>query len=503
MKDFLSYIVWVSCATLWATVCFVIPDFVGTPIDGLLGLFQVMTYISACGLGIFFLIYIFGCSRVLCVVTLPIFYIIGAAISFYRFGYHTALTPMLLEVILHTNPEEAMGVISWQVIIWVMANLCIAIGMIWIRWNKLQLSYGLIHFIIVIFLSFGYSNCNTRLHRGLCQRFPYNVPYTIKEYSTSLRALEVKRDIPHYERATTPDTLTIVFIIGESTRADHLYLNGYKRQTTPRLSDRRNIISFSSIYSEQTHTLACLPYILTRADSLHTERQYSEKSFISIFRNLGFYAAWISNQDLGTSFSPFLHECDTTIFANAGKSVYVLAKWMDEELLPPMNMLRTTYTPSKSIFILHTIGSHWYYNHHVPDRMQIFKPTTTNKVVMNNSIDQIVNSYDNTILYMDYFMDTVISSLENDMALVIYQSDHGEALGEDGLFLHGHDIPQEQNPACVIWYSDKYAAANPKKIRALIANKDKRYRTDYLFYSILYAAGIEAEGDNAQVNIFR
>ena len=104
---------------------------------------------------------------------------------------------------------------------------------------------------------------------------------------------------------------------------------------------------------------------------------------------------------------------------------------------------------------------------------------------------------------MDFFVDSVIASLENDIALVIYQSDHGEALGEDGIFLHGNDIEAVKHPACVVWYSEKYAALYPKKINALVANKNKYYRTDYIFYSLLYAAGIQAEGDNTSVNIFR
>jgi len=106
-------------------------------------------------------------------------------------------------------------------------------------------------------------------------------------------------------------------------------------------------------------------------------------------------------------------------------------------------------------------------------------------------------------LYIDYFLDAVIRSVEDECALVVFQSDHGEALGEEGYYLHGHEIPCVQNPACVVWYSERYAARYPEKIAALHANKDKRYRTDYLFYSLLSAAGIEAEGETEEMNIFR
>ena len=103
---------------------------------------------------------------------------------------------------------------------------------------------------------------------------------------------------------------------------------------------------------------------------------------------------------------------------------------------------------------------------------------------------------------MDFFVDSLIASIANKKAIVIYQSDHGEALGEEGEFLHANETEMAKHPACFIWYSDAYAEMYPDKIKALIANKDKRYRTDYLFYSILLATGIEAEGNCPEMNIF-
>lgn len=502
MKETMRYLLWVVCASLWTTICFITPDFMDVPIDGLMGFVQVVSFVCACGLGAFFWIYIIGCSRIVCAITLPIFSIVGAALSFYRIGFHTAFTPMLMEVILHTNTEEALGVISWPVIIWVLANLCIAICFVWVRWLKIQLPYAWIHFFIAILVSLAYFHSNERLHRGLSQRFPHNVPYTILEYHSLQRIVREERVVPPYIVTATPDSLQIILIMGEAIRADHLQLNGYKRNTTPYLAAQKNIVSYPHIYSEQTHTLASLPHILSRADSTHEEYQYLETSFIRIFKDNGFKTAWISNQEMGSTFTSFMSECDSVFFANAGKSVYVFSPWLDEELIPAMCGIFHP-NPARALYILHSIGSHWYYNNHVPDHMYYYQPITSNKVITSNSSEQIINSYDNTIRYMDFFVDSIISTLEEQYAIVIYQSDHGEALGEDGYYLHANDAEAVKNPACFIWYSDKYAAANPEKIKALVKNKDKRYRTDYLFYSILYAAGIEAEGDNEQVNIFR
>jgi len=463
----------------------------------------VTAYVAACGIGSFFLLYLIGCNRYVCAVLLPFFALVGAALSFYLVGYHTTLTPMLIEVTLHTNAEEAMGVISWQAVLWVGLN--VGIAALFVRWRMMQirLPHAWVHGLAAMLMGMLYFGCNDRLQDSLCQRYPYNVPHTIREYISLRQANHAERSVPAYTIMEAPDSLTVVLVIGEAVRADHLQLNGYERETTPRLSSRTNIISYPHVYSEATHTLASIPYILTRADSAHAQRQHTEHSFVRILNEAGFSSAWITNQELGRTFAPFVSECDTLICANAGKSVYVFTQWLDAEMLPHLRRLQQQSSFPRRVYILHAIGSHWYFNNHVPEQEQVFQPVTTNKVITANMPEQVINSYDNTVRYMDLFVDSVISLLEKEPAIVIYQSDHGEALGEEGYYLHANDAEPVHHPACVIWYSDKYAAAYPEKIKALAANKDKRYNTDYLYYSILSAAGIEADGESKETNIFR
>ena len=502
MKNILQYLLWVIVATLWTTICFIATDFIDNPFEGAEGFSLIVVYICACGIGSFFLLYVIGCNKYISAFFLPIWAILGAIISFYRVGFHVTLTPVLLDVTLHTNIEEALGVVSWSLIIWTILHTCIAIALVLWRWKHIVLPHAWIHSLVGLGIGLSFFLCNDRLQNSLCQRFPYSIPYTTKAYIDMQRSTHQERVTPAYSVLQQPDSLIVVLIIGESVRADHLQINGYKRETNPFLSQQNNIVSFPNIYSEQTHTLACMPYILTRADSINEQYQYTEQSFVTPLRKEGFYTVWLSNQNLGNSFAHFPSECDTAVFANAGKTDYVFTPWMDEELLPIMDSIRDISHP-RTLFILHTIGSHWYYNNHVPQEMYYFKPITNNRVITANSMEQIVNSYDNTIRYMDYFVHELITSLENKEAIVFYQSDHGEALGEDGSFLHGHDAKPVHHPACIIWYSDRYAASHPSKIASLIANKDKYYRTEYVFYSILSAAGIRAEGDTQDLDIFQ
>ena len=500
-KNTLRYLIWVFCVTLWITIFFVLPDFADNPIHDIKGFFQVTLYLIAIGSATFPWIYAFGTYRLISSFMIPIIGLIGAALSFYRIGYHATLTPMLIESILHTNIEETLGVISWQIILWVVLNFCIGLGLVWIRWQRIVLQYSWIHFIIAVLIGTCFYFSNERLHISLRRRFPFNVPYMFYSYKTMRQESLITRQIPTYTPIDIPDSLTIVLIIGEAVRADHLQLNGYKRETTPRLIRRSNIISFPHIYSEETHTIGSLPYILTRADSIHEQFQYSETSFITILKENGYKTAWLSSQDISSTYAYYIAECDTIIFPHPEKAVNIFGKWYDEDLIPCYQNLLHKDIP-RSLYIFHQIGSHWYYDSHVPQNMHYFQPTTKDRVVTSNTIESIVNSYDNTIRYMDYFVDSIISTLENRNAIVIYQSDHGEALGENGAFLHANDAEPAKHPACIIWYSDSYATNNKDKVQNLKNNQDKHYRTDYVFYSILWAAGIEATGSNTDMNIF-
>ena len=501
-RAFLTYLWWAVCATLWATLCFLLPDFCDNPLHGLRAVMTVAAYLLALGAASFWVLYLLGLNKYVAAVTLPLFGIGGAVVSYYRVAFYATITPMIIDATLHTNGGTVAGVVSWQLFAWVALNILIAVAFVWWRWRIQQAPKAWLQALVVLALLLLYYHANGRLHMSINQRYPYNVVHSSAEYAKQQQQLRAERETMPYAVEALPDSIDIVFVLGEAMRADHLQLNGYPRATTPRLAARTNIVSTPYIYSPHAYTSTSVPFILSPADSIHPDRSATHHSFIRTFHECGFRSAWLSNQDQGRTYVSFIHEADTLIFPNANKSVFVFDPWYDGQLLPPLDSLMANASP-RNIYILHTIGSHWYYNLHVPEPYQLFQPVTANRVITNNTPQQIINSYDNTAVYMDAVIDSLIQRLEHRCALLIYLSDHGEALGEDGHYLHAGDSEPLHQPACFIWYSDKYAATYPDKIKALVANKDKRYRTDFLYYSILSAAGIEAEGGNEEMNIFR
>ena len=501
MRNTLRYVLLVVVASLWTTLCFIVPDFLDSPVSEPKSVAILFSYAAALGVGQFLLLYVFFADKYASAVIVPIYALLGSVVAYYRYAFHTTVTPVIIDVTLHTNPGEAAGVMSWQLFLFVSLNVLLSIAFVFFRFRHIRLSMRWFHAIVAIMLFVLYYSVNGRLKRSISQRYPVNVVCSMVDYMKIVSKKSSERALPAVHFNDSIPSLDVVLVIGEAVRADHLSLNDYSRNTCPRLSNRTNIVSLPYIFSEHTHTAASVPHILTPADSLNADLALTSLSLISCFDSAGYSTAWISNQDYGHTYADFIAEADTMIFPNAGKSVFVFHPWYDTDMLPHVcTMLAKNH--DRNLLVLHSIGSHWYYNNHVTPEMQVFTPLTDNRVVTRNTAEQVVNSYDNTVVYMDCFVDSLISVLVHRPAIVFYLSDHGESLGENGNWLHAAGAEETKYPAAFVWYSDKYAELFPRKVKALKKNSTKHYRTDYFFYSVLSAAGIEPEGNNASFDIF-
>ena len=492
----------VTAVALWNTLCFVLPDFFDNPADGWKGVLTIALYVTALTVGQFAIAALLTLNRHVAAVCLPLYAVLGAVVAYYRVAFHATVNPALVDATLHTNAGTVAGVVSWQLFAWIALQL--VISLLWVRWRwrigRIPYPWAVLLVSVVVFAGWYWGN--GRLHKSAGQRYPFHVIRSVTEYAALQRSLNLPRQLPEVREVNPADSLDIVMIIGEAARADHLSLNGYGRQTCPRLSVRSNVVSLPHIWSQHTHTASSVPHILTPADSLSPEKAYSMHSFIACLSQQGYRTAWISNQDYGRTYVSFIHEADTVVFPNASKTVFVFHPWYDTDMLTDLQGLVSGQTDAHRLYVMHAIGSHWYYNNHVPAECEHFCPTVTNRVFAQNDSTALVNSYDNTIVSTDLFVDSVISLFTERNAIVFYLSDHGESLGENGNWLHAAGAEETRYPAAMVWYSDEYAKLFPAKVEALKENRTKRYRTDYLFYSLLSSAGLCAEGENAENNLF-
>lgn len=487
-----KYLLFLFVVTFWATLAFILPDFVDNPISGWNSVVLLGAYLIILGIACLWVLLLGTIERHIASVFLPLFALLGSAVAYFRMAYHATVTPVIMEVTFQTNPAEIMSVLSWQLFAYIALNLLISIFLIVWRWKIGHVPHTWVLALIGIIALTIYYNCNSRIHQSVNQRYPYNLPCNIVKYHHLRQTQKQIREMPAAETVRkVDDNLNIVVILGEAIRADHLSINGYTRETTPRLSMLPNLINLGDVYSMHTHTSASIPHMLTPADTLHPDWAYSKESWIPYLQHTGFRTSWISNQDIADSYAPFIYSADTIIFPNSEKSVYVYADWNDIDLIEPM--MHCITDTGKHLCILHTIGAHWYYNNHVPAAISGFLPITNNRVITNNDSMIVINSYDNCILTMDWVVDSICSLLSSTNSIVIYQSDHGESLGENGNWLHAAGAEETKHAAGFIWYSDQYKQQNPNMMPYLDSISHHPVCTDYLFPLVMRIAGLEIQ----------
>ena len=300
----------------------------------------------------------------------------------------------------------------------------------------------------------------------------------------------------------------VVVVLGESSRYDRWSLNGYARDTNPLLAQEANLVMLRDVITPVSATRLSVPVIISRKPAMQSLKDgFSEKSFLSAFREAGFKTFWISNQvsfgKFDTPVSVFAKEADDVQFLNLGSVSN--ASNHDAVLLAPLR--RAIGDPAQKVLVvLHTLGSHWNYAHRYPqqfDRWQpslksVDKPDYTNPRIE----PQMNNSYDSAILYTDWFLSQVIGVLkETDLpASLLYVADHGQTLYDKSckIAFHGHNTQYEFHVPAFVWYSDSYAERFPGKVEQLKRHRKAKLSTENMFHTVLDMADIRYPGDSLE-----
>jgi glucan phosphoethanolaminetransferase (alkaline phosphatase superfamily) len=250
-----------------------------------------------------------------------------------------------------------------------------------------------------------------------------------------------------------------------------------------------------------TYTAASVPQILTRADSINLDRAYTEESLISILNRCSYHTIWLANQTPDYTYDGFAKTSKVYENISGNYSAYSDVKWTDEDLLARFKYFKDEFK-RKQFICLHTIGSHWYYNYRYPDSFEKYRPVTKSRSISHNTSEEIINAYDNSILYMDFFVDSIIEQVEDKNAILVYLSDHGELLGENGMWLHATEHEVLHDSGCFIWMSENYKNKYAEKYLNALQYKDDNITTSFLFHSLLNACGVETAVVEEKYNIF-
>jgi glucan phosphoethanolaminetransferase (alkaline phosphatase superfamily) len=288
-----------------------------------------------------------------------------------------------------------------------------------------------------------------------------------------------------------------VFVIGETGRYSSYSINGYERETSPLLAQTNNLVSYSDFFSEANLTSSSLPFILTRLDAKNYTRDFIEKSFVDAYKEAGFKTYWIANQSSGNSFIRRIsQDTDGEYFSTAD---FDAADNFDENLWVFLDKVLSN-NDKKVLIVIHTLGSHFRYNFRYPPQFEVFKPSLKGSfdyaLISAKNKKQFINTYDNSILYTDYFLANTIQKIDslNAISSLVYVADHGENLFDtsENIVLHAglNYTEYDFHIPFFVWTSDKYNLEYPAKAENIRLNKDKKMNATRIFYSMLDMANI-------------
>lgn len=290
--------------------------------------------------------------------------------------------------------------------------------------------------------------------------------------------------------AAADKPVLLVIFAGETTRAQNFGLNGYARDTTPELR-ARGVINFADVTACGTSTAVSLPCMFSRLPQADYSRDgfLGEENLLDVLAHAGLAVEWHDNNtgDQKIATRTGWARVDATLAPEA-----CTGECTDEVFLPLIENTLATITKD-TVLVLHMIGSHGpaYHLRYPPERAR-FQPECPTAKFSDCTVEAIVNTYDNTILETDYVLSRTIDMLAaSDRVLpgMIYLSDHGESLGEDGLFLHaapGFMAPQVQTKVpFVLWLDQDFSRAMALDEGCLRTAATRPVSQDNLFHSVL------------------
>jgi len=252
---------------------------------------------------------------------------------------------------------------------------------------------------------------------------------------------------PSYAAQTRPPLL--ILVVGETARADHFSLNGYARDTTPELAQRQ-VLSWHKVQSCGTSTLASVPCMFSPLGKAAFESARDDyENLTDVLQAAGLGVFWLDNQPGGCK-----GVCDRIPHASAfvgldearQRALCEGDECLDDVMLDQLDARLASLSPERRargvVLLMHQMGSHGpaYYKRSSPETKR-FLPECRDNALAQCSHDELINAFDNSIAYTDRFLGKTIDWLKSKSQqyapAMLYVSDHGESLGEFGLFLHG------------------------------------------------------------------
>jgi lipid A ethanolaminephosphotransferase len=433
--------------------------------------------------------------------------ILSSLANYFIFNFGIFIDSDMMRNVFETNRREALEYVNPRGLLWFFVTGVVPIILIWRTKINFQSCpkeiktriFGIL--ICLIFLAIIAASLykeyvvfgrNNRMITRLINPTNYiygTIRYFQRKSQSNRLIMPLDTDVRRLPKKS--DLITVlVLVIGETSRSMNFSLNGYVKPTNPELS-QKEVISFKDVTACGTSTAVSLPCMfssLPRAKFNLEEAVWTE-NILDLMKKSGLEVIWLEN-DNGCK-----KVCDRLVIRDMveeNNPVFCDGTYcLDEVMIDPLAEI-LSQVQKDTVVVLHVIGSHGqsYYKRY-PREFNIFEPICGTSNIQNCSREQIVNTYDNTIAYTDYLLSRIIENLEKYpkfKAGMLYVSDHGESLGENGLYLHGLPFifaPEEQKIVpLILWMSELMKNENRINSLCLRLLSEESFSHDHIFHTL-------------------
>lgn len=438
-----------------------------------------------------------------------IFFLLASFSAYFADTYGVIIDKDMLINAAQTNISEATGLASWKFVFYVSVLFFLPSIIIHklptqkVTHLKILISHALIAFFalisigILFFSTSAFSSSFFREQKHIrIYSNPLNALYASYQVVNKSNLNQSAEFIKIGEDATINRAASyrrlVIMVVGETARADRFSLNGYSKNTNPLLSNE-SVVSFSNATSCGTSTAISVPcmFSLQGKDKFELSSFKNKENVLDVVAKTGVNILWRDNNSSSKGVADRLTYED---FSTSKNNLICDPECRDIGMLRGLDAYIKIQKTGDILIVLHQMGSHGpSYHERTPKDFQKFQPICITNQLDKCSFEQIGNSYDNTILYTDYFLTEVIKLLkkydDSFETSMFYVSDHGESLGENGMYLHGMPYlmaPKSvTNVPIIMWFGKKMMASQGIKSSNFEKPLQKEVSHDYVSHTLL------------------
>ena len=460
-----------------------------------------------------------------------LFILLSASAQYFIMTFGVIIDRSMITNILDTTPAESYALMSGKMILTLLFTAALFVALAWWikikpatrKWREVGLRAASVLasvLLIVIVAAFFYKDYASlfRNNKELVKSLnPSNSITAINSWYAhnkmdNLPLVRIGEDAKQKEAMKNgPRKNLTILIVGETSRGEDFSLGGYSRETNPRLA-QDNVVYFPKTSSCGTATAVSVPCMFSNMPRAHYDEQlaHHQEGLLDIVQRAGIQVQWNENDGGCKGACDRVPHQNMNVLNLPGQCID--GECYDEVLFHDLDNYIDKLN-GDGLIVLHTIGSHGptYYNRY-PKEFRKFTPTCDTNEIQSCSQEQLVNTYDNTVLYVDYIVDKAIKLLQSKQdkftTSLVYLSDHGESLGENGIYLHG--LPYSIAPDAqkhvpmLLWLSDDYQKRYGVNYDCLKKESTQNeYSQDNLFSTMLGILGVETTEYRATDDILK